>query len=73
MDTPPTLTAEAEGGIAPDPAMPAQWGEYELLERLDAGAMGVMYKSRHTKLDRLAAIKVVCGHRVGDERIVASF
>lgn len=34
-------------------------GQYEVLERLGAGAMGTVYKARHRRMKRLVAIKVL--------------
>lgn len=34
-------------------------GEYLLLDRLGAGGMGVVYKARHRRMERLVAIKVL--------------
>ncbi len=34
-------------------------GNYEILERIGAGGMGVVYRGRDTKLDRDVAIEVL--------------
>jgi serine/threonine-protein kinase len=34
-------------------------GRYEVLARLGAGGVGVVYQGRHVQLDRLVAIKVL--------------
>lgn len=48
------------GANAP-PLKPKYLGEYEIYEELGAGGMGVVYKARHNRLNRIAAIKVIRG------------
>ncbi len=41
-------------------------GNYEFLQFIGAGGMGVIYKARHPVLNRLVAIKMLHGHLVSD-------
>jgi tRNA A-37 threonylcarbamoyl transferase component Bud32 len=53
------------------PAGGQQIGHFELLEKLGAGGMGVVYKARDTHLNRLVAIKVIQPARVTDSALQA--
>jgi eukaryotic-like serine/threonine-protein kinase len=46
-------------------------GQFELLEKLGAGGMGVVHKARDTRLNRLVAIKVIQPARIGDRGLEA--
>lgn len=47
--------------------------EYRLLEKLGEGGMGVVYKARHAKLDKLVAVKLLSAKVTGDPGHVARF
>ncbi len=48
-------------------------GVYELVSKLGEGGMGAVYKARHTKLDKIVAIKVLPSERMKDTSAVARF
>ncbi len=60
------------------PALPeapagTRFGEYELLERLARGGMGVVYRARKRGLERVVALKMVHGGRFADDRELERF
>ncbi len=46
---------------------------YEVLGKLGEGGMGVVYKARHLRLNRLVAIKMILGGEHANETMIARF
>src|SRR5262249_32718632 len=48
-------------------------GPYVLLERLGEGGMGQVFKARHRKMNRVAALKVIRRDRLSSEHAIGRF
>ena len=58
---------------ASDPLIGKNVDRYEVIDRLGSGAMGCVYRARHTRLDRDFAIKVLFGEMASNKKVAARF
>jgi len=55
------------------PVTPSRFGDYELLEKIAEGGMGVVYRARQLSLNRIVAVKMIQPNRVGSREAVLRF
>ncbi|MFK8110880.1 MAG: protein kinase [Rubripirellula sp.] len=56
-----------------DLTLPCQLGDYELLEKIGSGGMGLVYRARQSSLNRIVALKVIGRGRFAGSKLVDRF
>jgi serine/threonine-protein kinase len=68
-----TEPARAPDAAAPDPMVGTRLSHFEVLERVGAGGMGVVYRARDQRLPREVAIKMLPSGALADPDVRARF
>ena len=70
----PTEAADLPAGeTAVKEELPQRFGDYELLEEIARGGMGVVYRARDLKLDREVGLKMILNDKLADDSDIERF
>ena len=67
------MGSSAKREVQPGHESPRTLGDYELLERIEQGGMGTVYRARHVRLGREVGIKVLPAEMTDDGASVTRF
>ncbi len=69
----PVTSAERSTRLTSLEALPALFGDYELLDEIARGGMGITYRARQIRLNRIVALKMIKSGQLANEQEIRRF